>query len=324
MGYTITTREKTLTSSANIYILYQCSHCLNQIIKTFSISSQASGAAGLLINSDSEKLQNKAEADLQERIKKLLDYLEAPTEEKLSALKLGKKVIMGSCPFCGGKEPWQKEEQLKGGDQTSQVKIHHNLFAAFEEARLALRERRQDVLEIQADEQREAAARDVYEQLNLKLQSLENEIENGETAAKLKKLQNNETILEKKISELGMFSKEKKALKEQLQECVKAIPDATKAFEEEKKRLDDEIANLQPALTKASIPVKKYMEKAILIENATTVGLALCEEGHQPEGSGLISLRSLSNIGDFVISDFEPTDSEQVQSMIQELAKEEL
>lgn len=139
---TVTTNYQTFSSSSNLILSYQCSHCGSRIIKRITIENSEKGRAGGLFGADPNELKENAEKATRTWEKRLLRYLEAPTKAGyVDAVKDNPVTGFDTpCPICGAKEPWQDEAQADNAQNASPITVSRNLSFSFEEARAALKE----------------------------------------------------------------------------------------------------------------------------------------------------------------------------------------
>lgn len=323
MNITIRSRFNSVGNAEEFYAVYRCSHCLNPIIKHFTISA------------DEEHYVDYAQKDMQnaviERVVKhkdrLLEYLSKPTAKLFGEIagpdrdrRYKLSGFASACCLCGRSEPWQDNESLNLCELSSPISYFETINKAFEYAKEFLWKRLAAAQETQFDPANKSKALHEMEQIRDQIRALEDEKINGDAATCVRELQQRKTELINRRNSLGPFSKEKKSLTAEIQACEAEQPQADRRYKEALQRLELEIAKAKQMIDEKQYLLKQYTGKAFFIEAGDNLSMALCEIGVPVEAGELISLSSLPELFDGgCVSAFEYENAESIQLLINEL-----
>ena len=147
MGYTITTRSKTISTAFHLYATGVCQQCKNPYIHDLTIRSEESKAVGLFYGKSDEKEM----ATVHNRCMKAAGIVErylTNRDAELFPTAIPNVEIEGfenPCPFCGAVQKWQKKDdtcQVNEGEPGNGVRVFDDLASAYFWAQQCLVERK--------------------------------------------------------------------------------------------------------------------------------------------------------------------------------------
>ena len=288
LSYTITTEKRSVSSANTLYACYCCSSCANPVVTRLTVRSTQSGRVGLFGVKDSE-LSEQASAAQKENTEGLLEYLTLPGAHRLPEGEI--EGMDSPCPICGGVEPWQTQEEGWRADPEAPVQVKVSLEFGYAWAQGILRARREAAADPALRQQAEARLRAIEDELRVSGEKKNDGPEAREYAAICEK----EAAMTEQFKAFSAFNREKKQMKEALDECraekEKARERCLAAAAGENARA----ARLTIEKAELLLIGKKLSDRAALHENKYSLALALVTEEEQPERS--VSLAALPEIG---------------------------
>ncbi|MCR5795886.1 MAG: hypothetical protein K6G61_11140 [Solobacterium sp.] len=297
--------------------LYQCSHCLNPVIRRFALS--VTMPTTLL---HAKRVQQEVEKEFAKWETKLQEHMNDSQEDIFTIGKpymaMTRKLtgLSTPCPVCGSKEPWQESETIWKKQAAFPVQFCTDLCEGFESAKSLLRKRVVEAERVQADSQKYSAAVLQYDRSAAVLQSLKNELDNSQVIMRYRKLRQETEDAEARIKQLGAFSSEKRQLQKTVNANQIELKNSEAEYMAEFSRIELEAMEAEKKYTEAGYLLKKYAGQAVMKENDEAIALALCEENCRQEAGELVSLSLLPKCGRTVRSPFEKNNVDKIDLIV--------
>lgn len=316
MGY-ISQRTGTASSSYTVYVGYCCSKCANPVISRLTVQSEQTDSMNRLFGVTENELNAQATAECAKLSQRLLQFLgdpkttAAPPRDKIKGLN-------SPCPICGNLEPWQDQEMLWKIDAAEQIHIFHRFEDGYSWAQEMLRNRKQASEEALSDPAILQQAQNRGKEIEKQIANIHSEKESGIAAREVSLLSAQSAELEQKLQAASMFSKEKKSLKEELEQCQKSLAAAKAEYQNVSRQLDVQATKLKLEQTFSSFLGKPFLNQALLYENETSIALSLDDGGaHDPVRT--LSLSPVPKLVRYCVSSYAKTDLEQLKKAVDNL-----
>ena len=312
MSYINTRGTRSVRSSSDIFACYCCSGCLNPVIAHLTVGSVQSGSTSKLFGTSAEELQQQAATEKEKRYEGLKAFLAEPKADTFP--EEGVEGLDAPCPFCGSLEPWQSAETLWKASASGPIEIRQSLKDGYGWAQKVLRARKEAAEKAQSDPAVQQQNRQRLQEIEEELAACDREKTSGQAAKEAASLAEKAAGLKKELDAMGLFSKGKKQVKEELDQCEQALAGAQDKQKGVSQQMDIQAARLKREQAELTLLDKAYEDRAVYREGARHLALRLCEEQEQPEAP--VSLRPLPEIGRYSVSEFEKENRESLAQTV--------
>ena len=315
MSVTVSKSIRSVASVSDIYACYCCSCCTNPVIARLTVESVQSGSTSKIFGVSESELQQQALAEKEKMQKRLMTFLAVPKEETFP--REGVAGLDEPCPFCGSLEPWQSAQTIWKASASSPIEIRRTLKDGYAWAQTILRDRKQAAEKVQNDPHIKQQNRQRFQQIEEELSVCNREKTSGQAAKEVAMLTEKVAALQKELDAMGVFSKGKKQVKEELDQCKQILHRAQVKQNSVSEQMDMQVARLKREQAELSLLDKVFQDRAVYSEGPRHLALRLCEVREQPEVS--VSLRELPTVQRYTVSKYEIRNREQLEQTITQL-----
>lgn len=312
MSYINTRGTRSVRSSSDIFACYCCSGCLNPVIAHLTVGSVQSGSTSKLFGTSAEELQQQAATEKEKRYEGLKAFLAEPKAETFP--EEGVEGLDAPCPFCGSQEPWQRMDTLWLAEAVGPIETRNTLTEGYAWAQQVLRERKLAADNAQRDLALQQQDRQRLSEIEAGLSACAWEKTSGVAAKELAAQAEKEAALRRELDGMGLFSKGKKEVRAELEQCQKVLAAAQDKQKTVSQQMDILSAKLNREKKELGLLDKPYRDRAMYSEGKRRFALRLCEGEEQPETA--VSLRPLPEIGRYSVSEFEKENRESLAQTV--------
>lgn len=315
MSVTITKGTRSVASASDVYACYRCSCCANPVIARLTVESIQSGSTSKVFGVSESELQQQAQTEKEKLYAGLTAFLAEPKEDTFP--QGGVAGLDEPCPFCGSLEPWQSAETLWKASASGPIEIRQSLKDGYGWAQKVLRARKEAAEKAQSDPAVQQQNRQRLQEIEEELAACDREKTSGQAAKEAASLAEKAAGLKKELDAMGLFSKGKKQVKEELDQCEQALAGAQDKQKGVSQQMDIQAARLKREQAELTLLDKAYEDRAVYREGARHLALRLCEEQEQPEAP--VSLQELPKVQRYAVSQYETKNREQLEQNIAQL-----
>ena len=309
----ITTRRGSATSHSDVFLGYLCEGCGEPVTVTITIEGSKSGLGG---GSTMNGIRgNDAARARTEKEKAFLEYLKSPNaKDPHSFCEKGGKAFEVKCPFCEHENVWQHPALINDHSGQAECFIFDSLSDAREWAVGFLRERKMTADKALTDRQ-------IIDEIDqnilgdeMRISQLEQEKETSTEAMTLSALEEQDRMLEERIQNTSVFSKERKTLVKQKEELKKNLITARNENRKTVAKKENHIRLLRRHMILLAKRKKIYAGYAIRKEMENCLAYRLAEPGN--EDGEHVSLDPLPQIVNVHLSAMIRENREQIEKAL--------
>ena len=300
MGYR-SWSEKTKNKHSAIYACYCCSNCYNPIIARITCSatqdvSNISLPFWMLEATDSE-MTDAANA----KAESVRAYLAAPKAENFPGESEERRKTLSvhgldtPCPICEHVEPWQTVARLPILPMAEPIQVFDYLDEGFAWIQSMLNGRKNE-LDAAAKQMSPETLRVKRGEAERRLEQIRRETEAEKGTQELLALQEKAAQLKDRFNKISSFGKEKKAAKEELDACLRAIEEKTRLAAETELFSELKAAKPKKELCCLVWMTQRYQRKAVLTEMGSSMAFELLQEGREVPEDRIYSLQPLPEV----------------------------
>lgn len=312
MSVTITKGTRSVASASDVYACYRCSCCANPVIARLTVESTQSGSTSKVFGISESELQQQAQTEKEKLYAGLTAFLAEPKEDTFP--QGGVAGLDEPCPFCGSLEPWQSAETLWKASASGPIEIRQSLKDGYGWAQKVLRARKEAAEKAQSDPAVQQQNRQRLQEIEEELAACDREKTSGQAAKEAASLAEKAAGLKKELDAMGLFSKGKKEVRAELEQCQQVLAAAQDKQKTVSQQMDILSAKLNREKKELGLLDKPYRDRAMYSEGKRRFALRLCEGEEQPETA--VSLRPLPEIGRYSVSEFEKENRESLAQTV--------
>ena len=312
MSVTITKGTRSVASASDVYACYRCSCCANPVIARLTVESIQSGSTSKVFGVSESELQQQAQTEKEKLYAGLTAFLAEPKEDTFP--RGGVAGLDEPCPFCGSLEPWQSAETLWKASASGPIEIRQSLKDGYGWAQKVLRARKEAAEKAQSDPAVQQQNRQRLQEIEEELAACDREKTSGQAAKEAASLAEKAAGLKKELDAMGLFSKGKKEVRAELEQCQQVLAAAQDKQKTVSQQMDILSAKLNREKKELGLLDKPYRDRAMYSEGKRRFALRLCEGEEQPETA--VSLRPLPEIGRYSVSEFEKENRESLAQTV--------
>lgn len=292
MAY-ITTRYGSAIRSQTVYACYCCSRCANPVVTRLNIQTTESDRISKYLGSTESELNEQVSEKHAQRMEKALAYLMSPHADLYPEDPI--EGMDSPCPVCNNLEPWQTKEQLWKIEASGPIQLFPSLLSGYAWAQEVLRKREAAAGQAAIDPAVMRRGQERLLAIGEELRACEAEKNSGAAARELASLREKETALNTQLKSLSVFSKDKKLVDADLEQCRAALTESQERYHAVVACEDAKVAKLVVEQAELSLYDKALTDRAILHENKYSIALSLAASDTGAKTS--VSLAALPKTG---------------------------
>ncbi len=312
MSVTITKGTRSVASASDVYACYRCSCCANPVIARLTVESTQSGSTSKVFGVSESELQQQAQTEKEKLYAGLTAFLAEPKEDTFP--RGGVAGLDEPCPFCGSQEPWQRMDTLWLSEAVGPIETRQSLKDGYGWAQKVLRARKEAAEKAKSDPAVQQQNRQRLQEIEEELAACDREKTSGQAAKELAAQAEKEAALRRELDGMGLFSKGKKEVRAELEQCQQVLAAAQDKQKTVSQQMDILSAKLNREKKELGLLDKPYRDRAMYSEGKRRFALRLCEGEEQPETA--VSLRPLPEIGRYSVSEFEKENRESLAQTV--------